>query len=275
MKKNPRKRRSSFLGLIEKQPTRSKSTQRLIYLTLFSGLGVIMQLLNSLNPFASFTKRFDSNPPIPICMVVERPVSFMLIRSTIPRSFSTGNLILEKERSLPTVVRVAPRQEDRQLEPVSPISEGSSSLISDSSVTEGNNSQLTTNNVESQENVETISCSTMRSTLSDWCHDISNDTVAENVIKHNKESGRKGKKNFLINRVPNELLGKVTRLLGYGKNSDQPLEEREPKNFLKQLQLGHDRILVFEKLPRTPFAENEEIPRTPTGELLPRTPTVF
>ena len=303
MKKNPRRRRSFSLVLIKKQPNRSKGTQRLIYLTLFSGLGVIMQLLNSLNPFASFTKRLDSNPPVPICMVVERPVSFMLIRSTIPRSFSTGNLILEKERSLPTVVHVAPKQEDRQLEPVPPISEGSSFSNSDSWVTEHSNSQLTasanlratlssshsshswvtehsnsqltTNNVESQENVETGRCSTISTTLSEWCHEISNDTVAEKVIKLNEESGRKGKKNFLINRVPNELLVKVTRLLGYGKNSDQPLEEREPKNYLKQLQLGHDRILVFEKLPRTPFAENEKISRTPRGELLPRTPTVF
>ena len=60
-------------------------------------------------------------------MIIEKPFSYMVFRVSLPRSFSDGHIILTRERNLSTIVHVGPKEKQRPLKPVQPISEDSSS----------------------------------------------------------------------------------------------------------------------------------------------------
>ena len=60
-------------------------------------------------------------------MIIEKPFSYMVFRVSLPRSFSDGHIILTRERNLSTIVHVGPKEKQRPLKPVQPISEEDSS----------------------------------------------------------------------------------------------------------------------------------------------------
>lgn len=126
-----RQRQNSNLVLIETQFGKSKGNQKLIKLTsvvLLSVLGLFIHLISFINPFISVTRKLDTNQPAPLCMIIEKPFSYMVFRVSLPRSFSDGHIILTRERNLSTIVHVGPKEKQRPLKPVQPISEEFSSF---------------------------------------------------------------------------------------------------------------------------------------------------
>ena len=121
----------------------------------------------------------------------------------------------------------------------------------------------TENNTLSQTS-STQTSSTTDNTIKEWLFDIANDPTMNDTVRLNEDSTTK-KTRIVKNNVSKDLFEKVKPSL---RNNHCP------QNHLKQLRVGKERIVIQEKIARTPFANNEQVPRTPPGELLPRTPEV-